>query len=71
MSINTSLVSFAHGGAQINLVDTPGYADFLTPITQIRVNARGVSGPFPHPANRGRKPGVTLRCFDEGVVQPG
>ena len=29
MSINTSLVSFAHGGAQINLVDTPGYADFI------------------------------------------
>ena len=29
MSVNTALASFPHGGAQINLVDTPGYADFI------------------------------------------
>ena len=29
MSINTALVSFAYGGTQITLVDTPGYADFI------------------------------------------
>ena len=29
MSISTSLVSLEHNGTQINLLDTPGYADFV------------------------------------------
>ncbi|MCZ6544606.1 MAG: elongation factor G [Chloroflexi bacterium] len=29
MSINASVVTFDHGGALLNLVDTPGYADFV------------------------------------------
>ncbi len=29
MSISTSLVSLEHGGTRINLLDTPGYADFI------------------------------------------
>lgn len=29
MSVNLAVVSFEHGGCRINLLDTPGYADFI------------------------------------------
>ncbi len=37
MSVNVAVVSFDHGGRRINLIDTPGYADF---IGEVKAGAR-------------------------------